>query len=78
MAARRLNGQAVREFRIAYGIGLRELAEAIGKSPGHVTRIEQGHRTTTPAGMRKIADRLGVPLDAITYVIDTEGDEAAA
>ena len=72
MAARRINGEAVRALRIAYGVGLRELASAIGKSPGHVTRIEQGHRTTTPTAKRAIANRLGVPLDAITYIVEDE------
>jgi transcriptional regulator with XRE-family HTH domain len=64
---RRVNGAAVRALREAIGISLTDLAFAVGISKPQLHRIETGGSQTSPEVYRKIADRLGVPLDAITH-----------
>lgn len=64
---RSINGASVRALREAVGIKHGVLAAAVGISPGYLTNIEKGLRQPSAAVARAIADRLAVPLDAITY-----------
>lgn len=60
------NGAALRSIREARGLSLRRLADLIERTPGYLSRIE---RNLQPAGaetLRRCADALNVPLDAIT------------
>jgi transcriptional regulator with XRE-family HTH domain len=43
------------------------LASLAGISPGYLTLIEQGKRRPSPEVIEKIANGLGVKLDAISY-----------
>lgn len=66
---RNTNGSAVRALREAIGITGRDFAERVGISPGYLTNIEVEKKQPAPAVARKLADALGVPLDAITYAV---------
>lgn len=67
MSRRLVNGPAVRALREAVGVKHGILAIDCDISPGYLTNIEKGIKQPSPAVARRIADRLGVPLDAITY-----------
>lgn len=72
MSQRRANGAAIRELRKAYGIPHGVLAVDCNISPGYLTNIEKGTRNPSPAVTRAIANRIGVPLDAITSPAATQ------
>lgn len=69
MTTRRLNGATVRALLSALGISQANLATRIYKDTSYVSRIISGAKNPSDATTRAIADVLGVPLDAITYVI---------
>jgi transcriptional regulator with XRE-family HTH domain len=66
---RRTNGASIRAIRDPLGIPQHELAARAGISRSHMNKIEQGVEQPSPATVRKIADALGVPLEAITYPV---------
>lgn len=70
MATRKILGPAVRAIREALGVKHGELAGRAQVNPGYLTLIEQGRRQPSPAVATRIANALGVSLDAITYVCD--------
>lgn len=76
MAHRRINGAAIRELRTAYGISQKDFAQDVGISASYLCRIETEY-DQPPMGptIKKMADRLGVALDAITYPV---ADDQAA
>lgn len=69
---RLLNGNTVRALREAIGIPQQDLALRCGLKPPYMCQIEAGSKQPSPAKQRAIADTLGVPLDAITYVLPSE------
>lgn len=69
MDRRYLNGATVRALRESLGIAHGVFARDVLISAGYLTNIEKGARQPTPQVIRRIADRLGVGVDAITYVI---------
>ena len=78
MASRRANGVAIREIRLALGLSLTALATDAGIDKSALSRIETGVQQPRPATLRKICDRLGVSLAAITYpVADPQPEEVA-
>lgn len=64
---RMLIGENIRNERLSRGISVDELAEMIGLTSGFVGLIERGQRGTTPITLFKLADVLGVPVDAFFY-----------
>jgi len=66
-------GATIAALREAYGLKQGELAALIGVSAPLVSLIESGDRRATPQVCRAIADKLGIPLAAITV----EGYEQA-
>lgn len=70
--ARAINGKALREIRDLVGIDQRELARRCGVHQGTVANIERGKHGVRPELQRKLADALGVALDAITYPVPDE------
>ncbi len=72
---RQINGTAVRAMRELLGVKHGIFAIDCDISPGYLTNIEAGRKQPASNVQRAIADRLGVPLDAITYVVH---DSAAA
>ena len=69
MTTRALNGATVRELREALGITQRDLAARVGLTQGGLSNIESGKSGATPQTSRKLADSLGVALEAITYPV---------
>jgi len=69
MQTRQLNGATVRELREALGISQGDLAARIGITRPTLSNIERRVHGVRPVTCRKIADALGVPLDAITYPV---------
>ena len=77
---RKVNGSAVREFRKAIGIKQVDLALRANVTGATLSRIESGSRQPSPPVIRKLADGLGVSLEAITYpvVVVVRGQSANA
>lgn len=73
---RKTLGPAVRAIREALGIKHGEFAIRCDMSPGYLTNIESGRKQPSPAATKRIADQLGVPLDAISYAVNVQ--DAAA
>lgn len=46
-----------------------KLAERVGVSHGFLSNVEAGRKQPSAAVARRLADQLGVPLDAITYPV---------
>lgn len=74
MAARTMptNGSVIRVVRTAYGLTLAELARGAEVSESYLSRLETGKLDGTAPALRRIADRLGVPLDALVRCKVTE------
>lgn len=66
---RKTNGSTIRVIREALGIKQNELAVRAGIKPGSLSEIETGKVQPRIATTRRIADELGVSLDAITYPV---------
>lgn len=64
-----VHGRAVRAIRESLGIAHGKFAVDIQISPGYLTNIEKGRKQPSPAVTKAIANRLGVNLDDITYVV---------
>jgi transcriptional regulator with XRE-family HTH domain len=56
--------KAIREAR---GISLQQLAKDIGRDPGYLSRIENGQQGAGDRTLHRYADRLNVPINAITH-----------
>lgn len=69
MAQRGTNGAAVKAIREALGVPQGVLARDVIVSQGYLSNIEAGRKQPDPAVVRRIADRLGVTVDAITYPV---------
>lgn len=59
------NGAVIRALREAYGLSREEVATAAGISRDHLSNLENGHRDGSFQTLRRIAERLHVPLDAV-------------
>ncbi|MDR0482777.1 MAG: helix-turn-helix domain-containing protein [Cellulomonadaceae bacterium] len=70
MPIRKINGATVRALREAVGIKHGAFAVECDISAGYLTNVEAGRKQPSPAVSKAIAFRLGVPLDAITYVVE--------
>ena len=69
---RLLHGPAVRVMREQLGVPHGVFAVQVGISPGYLTNIEKGRKQPAPTVVKAIADRLGVNLDDITYVVQQD------
>jgi transcriptional regulator with XRE-family HTH domain len=77
--ARKVNGAALREIRQLAGIPQNKLARQIGIKPSTLSHVEAGDDGLHPEKLRKAADCLGVPLNAISTVIpEPEPEEVAS
>ncbi|MFD2839360.1 helix-turn-helix domain-containing protein [Populibacterium corticicola] len=59
-------GATIRALREAHGWRLGKFATAIEVSHSYLANIEAGRKPLTPELARRVADRLQVPLAAIT------------
>lgn len=78
MASRRTNGVAIRALREALGISVTDLAAAAGVDRTALWRIEKDGTQPRPDTLKRIADRLGVSLDAITSRVPEPETEVKA
>lgn len=67
MSNRATNGAAVRALRLALGIRQQACAAHAGISAPYLANIEAGRKHPPLLVASRLADALGVPLDAITY-----------
>lgn len=67
MPARAVNGTTVRVIRDLLGITQEDLAARCGITQGHLSNVERGVFGSSPQLGRQLADKMGVPLEAITY-----------
>ncbi len=66
---RAVNGATVKVVREALGISQRDLAARCGVTQGHISHVERGVFQASPQLARVLAEKLGVPLEAITYPV---------
>lgn len=78
MSTRQTLGPAVRAIREALGIKHGEFAIRCHITPGYLSNVESGRKQPSAAVAATIAQQLGVPLDAITYVIPERNPSATA
>lgn len=76
MSQRIAHGAAIRAIREAVGVSISAFAPRCDVSQGYMSRVELG-KQPSPQVLRNIADQLGVPLDAVSYVIPDCGHEEA-
>ena len=72
MRKRLANGASIRAIREALGVSVSAFAPRCDISQGYLSRVELGDKQPSPTALRAIADALGVPLDAISYVVTLE------
>lgn len=78
MHIRLAHGPAIRALREAVGIKHGKFAADIEISAGYLTNIEKGAKQPSAAVIRRIAQRLGVNIDAITYVVTADASDGSA
>ena len=72
MRMRMVHGPAIRAIREALGIKHGVFATDCDISPGYLTNIEKGKKQPAEALVSRMAARLGVTKDEITYTISAE------
>lgn len=77
MHQRLAHGPAIRAIREAVGIKHGVFAVECDISPGYLSNIEKGAKQPSPAVIARIAKRLGVSVDDITYVVSSEATSKA-
>lgn len=75
MAERHTNGTTIASMRKQVGLKQVTLAAKADITPAYLSQIENGVRQPGLDVARRIANGLGVPLEAITYTVP---DEAAS
>jgi transcriptional regulator with XRE-family HTH domain len=63
----RPNGAAIRAIRTANHVGLRTLATRVERTRGFLSQVETGKQGASPQTIERIAEVLGVPVEAITH-----------
>jgi len=56
-------GQRIRQRRESLKLTQKQLAEALGLTPQHISAIEQGKRLPSILSLAKFAEQLGVSID---------------
>jgi transcriptional regulator with XRE-family HTH domain len=69
-------GDQIRTARVAKGLGLRELARLIEKSPSYVSDIEYDRRIPSEDVLRAICTHLDLDFDRMLALAGRLGDEA--
>lgn len=72
MRMRLAHGPAIRAIREALGIKHGVFAVDCNISPGYLTHVEKGKKQPSEELVSRMADRLGVTKDDITYTISAE------
>ena len=69
-------GEAVRRQRLAKGLGIRELARALGLSASYISDIEYDRRVPSESVLRALARVLEADTEALMALSGRLGDEA--
>lgn len=69
MSKRLAHGAAIRAIREMSGVSISAFAPRVNVTQGYMSNVELGHKIPTVEFMSKVARELGVPLDAISYVV---------
>lgn len=69
MSKRVAHGGAIRAIRVATGVSISAFAPRVGVTQGYMSNVELGHKQPTVEFMSRVAQELGVPLDAISYTV---------
>lgn len=79
MSKRVAHGLAIRAIREATGVSISAFAPRVGVTQGYMSNVELGHKQPTVEFMARVAAALGVPLDAVSYVVPVceHAEEAA-
>lgn len=78
MKQRLIHGPAVKQIRLALGIPAGKFAVDCDITPGYLSNVEKGRKQPSDAVITRIADRLGVTKDDITYTITAQATREAA
>jgi transcriptional regulator with XRE-family HTH domain len=78
MSKRVAHGPAIRAIREATGVSISAFAPRVGVTQGYMSNVELGHKVPTVEFMSRVAQALGVPLDAVSYVLPICDHEVAA
>lgn len=79
MSKRHAHGPAIRAIREATGVSISAFAPRVDCTQGYMSNVELGHKQPTVEFLSRVARQLGVPLDAVSYVIpDCEHEGVAA
>jgi transcriptional regulator with XRE-family HTH domain len=62
LSSAELLGRQIRDLRVARGLNLTELSQAIDKSVGYVSQIERGQSEVSISTLKAISDTLGVQI----------------
>lgn len=72
MSKRVANGAAIRALRLAItGKSVSAFAPNVDVTQGYLSNVELGHKQPTISFLSRVARELGVPLDAISYVVES-------
>lgn len=79
MSKRQAHGPAIRAIRELLGVSVSAFAPRVDCTQGYMSNVELGHKQPTVEFLARVARELGVPIDAVSYVIpDCGHGEAAA
>ena len=78
MSKRLAHGPAIRAIRETTGVSISAFAPRVGVTQGYMSNVELGHKQPTVEFMARVARELGVPLEAVSYVVPICDHEAAA
>lgn len=65
----------MKAIRKAQGISLQRLAKAIGRDPGYLSRVERDMQGASDRTLHLYAERLNVPIEAITHRKEISRDQ---
>ena len=72
-------GLALEQYRLARGLGLRELAGQAGLDPSQLSRLERGHQVSAhPSTLRKLAEALQVDVKDLMDLARLSQEQAGA
>lgn len=60
-------GLNIKKYRVVRKLSQEQLAEAVNSSQQHISMIENGHVSMSHYIIFKIADKLGISLDALHH-----------
>jgi transcriptional regulator with XRE-family HTH domain len=78
MSKRVAHGPAIRAIRELLGISVSAFAPRVDCTQGYMSNVELGHKQPTIEFLARVARELGVPIDAISYIVPVCEHEAVS